>query len=113
MNPTARSAHHATRRTQAIGGETMDRALNDFALDLHPAEPPVPVFEAAVAEPPPRDRSFLGRLSIAEWLLKHREYLLKQIEQGREVPLIVADLLLITLLPTLFYGLVTGIATGS
>ena len=84
----------------------MERSLNEFALTAPQAAP-------AAAEPPARDRSLYGRLSIAEWLLKHRDYLLDQIQAGREVSLILADLVLITVLPTVFYGLVTGVATNS
>jgi hypothetical protein len=89
----------------------MERPLNEFAFEL-PVTMPPPKAEP-IETPPPRDRSLQGRLSIAEWLLKHRDYLLDQIEQGREVQVILADLLLITLLPTFFYGLVTGVAANS
>ncbi|MCC2668196.1 MAG: actin-binding protein, partial [Armatimonadetes bacterium] len=63
--------------------------------------------------PEARERTLAGRLGIAEWLLKHREYLITQIEAGHEVQVILADLLLVAILPTAFYGLVTGLATGS
>ncbi len=66
-----------------------------------------------VDPPTERGRGFLGRLSIAEWLLKYRGYLLRQIESGRELEVILIDLLIVAALPTAFYGLVTGMATGS
>jgi hypothetical protein len=74
-----------------------------------PLSPPAPAVEA----PPERDRTFAGRIAIAEWLLKHRDYLLEQIDRGREVEVILWDLLLVALLPTAAYGFVTGLATGS
>jgi hypothetical protein len=73
----------------------------------------VPPTEEPMVEAPPRDRSFLGRLAMAEWLLKHRDYLLAQIEGGHEIEVILVDLLLITALPTAFYGLVVGLSTHS
>ena len=79
-----------------------------------PGGPPVPTHHAHhEEEPPERERSLWGRLGIAEWLLKHRDYLISQIENGREVQVILADLLLVAIVPTAFYGLVTGLATGS
>src|SRR5438128_1039528 len=74
---------------------------------------PGPVMAEAVEEPAPRSRGFLGRLAIAEWLLKHRDTLLAQIDAGHEVEVILVDLLLVALLPTACYGLVTGLATGN
>jgi hypothetical protein len=65
------------------------------------------------AAPGPRGRGFWGRLAMMEWLLKHRDYLLGLIENGYEVRLILADLALVSVLPTAFYGLVTGLATQS
>jgi hypothetical protein len=105
----------------------MERSLHDFALDVpagaasatRPGSPAPaagqanPERQAALEEPAPRDRSFAGRIAIAEWLLKHRDYLLAQIQAGREVHVIMADLLLVALLPTACYGLVTGLATNS
>ena len=92
--------------------------MSDFILD--PFVKPAPAAPAASPNgvppdpaPPARDRSIVGRLTIAEWLLKHRDHLLTEIENGREVPVIVADLLLVAVLPTAFYGLVTGLATNS
>jgi hypothetical protein len=64
-------------------------------------------------EPPPRGEGFWGRLTIAEWLLKHRDYLLAQIESGREVQVILLDLLVVAIVPTAFYGLIVGLATNS
>jgi hypothetical protein len=70
--------------------------------------------EEPIEEPPgPRGRGFLGRLGMAEWLLKYRNYLLHQIQSGRELEVIVIDLLLVAALPTAAYGLVTGLATNS
>jgi hypothetical protein len=100
---------------------------NEFLIDtpsgtqtLTPmSQPPSPGPAAAYAEeteepePEARERTLAGRLGIAEWLLKHREYLITQIESGHEVQVILADLLLVAILPTAFYGLVTGLATGS
>ena len=83
------------------------------------APPPNPVLQqppaaaAPVEKPAQREGGFLGRLAMAEWLLKHREYLLDQIERGHEVPVILVDLIIVALLPTAFYGLVTGIATNN
>jgi hypothetical protein len=85
----------------------MDQAVPDFAMDF-PMAPETPD-----SQPGRRDRSFFGRLAIGEWLLKHRDTLLEQIEKGHEVPIILADLLLVAAVPTAFYGLVTGIATNS
>jgi hypothetical protein len=90
----------------------VEQSLNDFSVELAAPRPHLPQ-PAAVDEPPPRGRGLWGRLSIAEWLLKHRDYLLAQIDGGREVPVIVADLLIVALVPTAFYGLVTGLATNS
>jgi len=72
--------------------------------------PPQPLRDE---EPEPREGGLMGRLAVAEWLLKHRDYLIRQIERGHEVPVILADLVLVSVLPTAFYGLVTGLATGS
>ncbi|HTE19627.1 MAG TPA: hypothetical protein VK689_14770 [Armatimonadota bacterium] len=101
----------------------MEQRLEDFTMAGPAARPalgspeprPAPLSVPAEheLEPAPRDRSFLGRLTIAEWLLKHRDYLLAQIEAGREVPVILTDLLLVAVVPTAFYGLVTGLATNS
>jgi len=83
------------------------------AIILPPqSSPPVPAPDPA-EPPPPRSRSLGGRLEMAEWLLKHRDYLLDQIERGREVPVILADLVLVSVIPASFYGLVTGVATQS
>lgn len=81
---------------------------------LPPSHRPAPVVQhEEEVEPEERERTLAGRLGIAEWLLKHREYLITQIENGHEVQVILADLLLVAILPTAFYGLVTGLATGS
>jgi hypothetical protein len=80
-----------------------------------PFSPPTAyTMEEPIEEPPaPRGRGFLGRLGMAEWLLKYRGYLLQQIQSGRELEVIVIDLLLVAALPTAAYGLVTGLATNS
>lgn len=75
--------------------------------------PPAGAYSPVPDPAPDRDRTFLGRLSMAEWLLKHRDFLIDQIEAGRGLPLILIDLVLVTVLPTMFYGLVMGLATGS
>jgi hypothetical protein len=75
---------------------------------LRPSAPELPA-----DAPAPRGTGLLGRLSMAEWLLKHRDYLLDEIEQGREIPVILADLLVVSFVPTAFYGLVIGVSTGS
>ena len=73
--------------------------------------PPVSVQEET--EPAPRGEGLVGRLAMAEWLLKHRDHLLAEIAAGREVQVILKDLLFIAIVPTALYGLVTGLATGS
>lgn len=75
--------------------------------------PPVQTQPAVQEAAPPRDRSFYGRLAMAEWLLKYRDQLLDEIDGGRAVAVIVADLILVTVLPTVFYGLVVGVATNN
>jgi len=86
--------------------------MEQFILDAG-GPPAPPALTAATPTPLPRDRTFAGRLSMAEWLLKHREYLLDEIEAGREIPVILADLLVVCLVPTAFYGLVVGVSTNS
>lgn len=78
-----------------------------------PTAPVVGVVPQPTPAPLERDGSLFGRLAIAEWLLKHRDHLLAEIEAGRELPMILVDLLLVAALPTAFYGLVTGLATNS
>lgn len=78
-----------------------------------PLAPPLPQEEAVIEPPGPRGRGFLGRLGMAEWLLKYRGYLLEQIRNGKELEVILVDLLLVAALPTAAYGLVTGLATNS
>jgi hypothetical protein len=97
----------------------METHLQDFAFNPPTGTGGLPKAEVIPAPathapaPLPRDGSLIGRLAIAEWLLKHRDHLLHQIEEGRELPVILVDLLLVAALPTAFYGLVTGLATNS
>ena len=67
---------------------------------LPPTSPLKQVEEAIVQPPSPRGRGFLGRMGMAEWLLKYRGYLLEQIQNGKELEVILVDLLLVAALPT-------------
>lgn len=76
---------------------------------IQPQPRPVPPDDA----PPPRRTGGAAWLGMTEWLLKHRDHLVREIEQGRETQVILWDLLLATVIPTAIYGLLTGLATGS
>jgi len=74
---------------------------------------PTTVCIAEEGDPAPRGGGLAGRVAMAEWLLKHQDHLLNEIASGRGLRVILSDLLLIATVPTAFYGLVTGLATGS
>jgi hypothetical protein len=101
--------------------EPMQPSLQDFATS-YPGQPALSAPPGAVpngtpppplADPPARGRGLLSGLTMAEWLLKHREFLFAEIEAGREIQVILMDLLAVAVAPTAFYGLVVGLTTGS
>jgi hypothetical protein len=86
-----------------------------------PAPPPTPPPPAPRAAPPPapppappgpRKPSFLGRIALIEWLLKYREHLFEDILERRNLGRYIIDAFLVTLLGSIFYGLVVGICIG-
>lgn len=81
---------------------------------MQPSGPIQPQTATALVEAPPERREGpLAWLGTTEWLLKHRDHLVREIAAGRELQVILWDLLLVTVIPTAIYGLLTGIATGS
>lgn len=78
-----------------------------------PVEPPPPPPPAPPPPPPaPRASGFVGRLALIEWLLKYREHLFEDLLARRHLGRYIADAFLVTLLGSIFYGLVIGISVG-
>jgi hypothetical protein len=82
-----------------------------------PAPPPTPPPPAPPPGPPPeppgpRKLGFLGRIALIEWLLKYREHLFEDIVERRNLGRYILDAFLVTLLGSIFYGLVVGICIG-
>ncbi len=91
----------------------MQQSLQEFVTV--PLTPPEAALAPSMEAPAPSlgRTGLAGRLALAEWLLKHRDALLDQIESGSQVGVILADLLLIGVVPAAAYGLILGMATGS
>ncbi len=80
---------------------------------LPPAPPTTPPAPPAPPAPPgPRKPGLLGRIALIEWLLKYRDHLFEDILERRNLGRYIVDAFLVTLLGSIFYGLVVGICIG-
>jgi len=77
-----------------------------------PPSPPPPPPSQPPPPPKPRGPGLLGRLALIEWLLKYRDHIFEDILSGKDLPRYIVDAFLVTLLGTVFYGLVAGISVG-